>query len=313
MHEHSASDLLTDLGLLALAIIWGVNFVVVKFALSVIEPLAFNALRFPLACLVLYWVLRARGDSLVPRKKDVGTLIGLGILGHVLYQLVFIYGLDLTLAGNASVLLATSPVWTAMLAAGLGHERPGLWVWIGAAGTLAGMALVVVGGGGGLELGGNTLPGDLLMILAAVAWALFTVLARPLVLEYGPLRVTAWTVWIGAVGLILLGVPTVSRMDFGAVPLGAWAAVGYAGVFALAVAYVAWYRGVEKLGSSRTAVYSNVVPIVALLTAWIWLGEVPTGPQVAGAALVIGSVTLARLRGAPAKGLTPRSRAASDA
>ena len=55
MHEHSASDLLTDLGLLALAIIWGVNFVVVKFALSVIEPLAFNALRFPLACLVLYW------------------------------------------------------------------------------------------------------------------------------------------------------------------------------------------------------------------------------------------------------------------
>lgn len=289
-------DHLTDLGLVSLAAIWGVNFVVVKLGLEALPPLAFNTLRFPLACVVLYGVLRSRPGPLLPRSDGLVPLVGLGLLGHVVYQCLFIFGIDRTLAGNASILLATVPVWTTLLSLALGHERPSMQVWLGVAGTLTGMALVVLGGGG-VSLGGATFRGDVLMTGAAVAWALYTVASRRLVLEYGALRVTAWTLWIGTPGIVVLGLPDLLRTNLEGVPVGAWAAVVYAGVLALAVAYVAWYRGVEKLGSSRTAVYSNLVPVVALLTGWLWLGEVPSSLQIAGAALVVASLTLARLGG----------------
>ena len=288
------TDALTDVGLLALVVIWGVNFSVVKVALEELEPHAFNALRFPLACLVLYIVLRLRRLPLVPERKDWLAIVGVAVLGNVVYQWVFIIGIDETRAGNAAVILATVPVWTAFLSLGLGHERPGPALWAGTVGTLVGMSLVVLGGPSAVDLGGATLRGDVLMIIAAVCWATYTVGSRPLVTRYGALPVTAWTVWVGTVGLLIVGAPSLARMNYAGVSTAAWLAVVYAGIFALAVAYVAWYRGVEKIGSSRTATYSNLIPVVALAVAWVWIGEVPSVLQLLGAAVIIGSLTLAR-------------------
>jgi drug/metabolite transporter (DMT)-like permease len=289
------SDRLTYLGLLSLALIWGINFAVVKVGLEELDPLVFNALRFPLAAVALFVVLRARGGALGPELRDVPLLVGLGVLGNVAYQWLFIMGIDGTLAGNASIILATVPVWTALLSLRLGHERPGVLVWLGVAGTLAGMVLVVLGGAGAVGLGAETWRGDLLMLGAAVAWATYTVGSRGMVLRYGALRVTAWTVWVGTPVLLLIAVPGLLRTSFGNVSLMGWGTVVYAGFLSLAVAYVAWYRGVERIGSSRTAVYSNLVPVVALVTAWLWLGETPSPLQVLGAAIIIGGLTLTRL------------------
>lgn len=289
------SDRLTYLGLLSLALIWGINFAVVKVGLEELDPLVFNALRFPLAAVALFVVLRARGGALRPELRHVPLLIGLGVFGNVVYQWLFIVGIDNTLAGNASIILATVPVWTALLSLRLGHERPSLLTWLGVIGTLFGMVLVVLGGTGAVGLGVETWRGDLLMVGAAVAWATYTVGSRSMVLRYGALPVTAWTVWIGTPGLLLIAVPGLSRTSFGDVSLAGWGTVVYAGFLALAVAYVAWYRGVERIGSSRTAVYSNLVPVVALVTAWLWLGETPSPLQALGAAVIIGSLSLTRL------------------
>ena len=279
---------------MALVVIWGVNFSVVKVALEELEPHAFNALRFPLACLALYAVVRVLRLPLVPERKHWPAIVGIAVLGNVAYQWLFILGIDATRAGNASVILATVPVWTAFLSLALGHEKPGPALWAATVGTLAGMALVVLGGPSEVELGGATLGGDVLMIAAAVCWAAYTVGSRPLVTRYGALPVTAWTVWIGTVGLLILGTPSLARTDYRGVSAAAWVAVVYAGILALAVAYVAWYRGVQKIGSSRTAVYSNLIPVVALAVAWVWIGEVPTFLQLLGAAVIIGSLSLAR-------------------
>jgi drug/metabolite transporter (DMT)-like permease len=75
----------------------------------------------------------------------------------------------------------------------------------------------------------------------------------------------------------------------------------FSGAFSLALAYILWYYGIRHLGSSRTAVYSNTVPVVALLVAWLTLGEVPTLVQVAGTVMIIGGIGLARLRRKPAE------------
>jgi len=289
------SDALTDLGLLCLVVIWGVNFSIVKFALVELDPLAFNALRFPLACVALYVALRLRGLSLRPAAEDIPALVALGLFGNVVYQWLFVVGIDATLAGNASIILATVPVWTTVLSRRLGHERPEPAVWLGVLGTLLGMVLVVAGSASDIGVGANTLKGDTLMIFAAISWAIYTVGSARLVRQYGALRVSAWTIWIGTIGLLVIGGPALTRTPYRAVSGSTWGAVLYAGFLALALAYVAWYRGVEKLGSSRTAVYSNLVPVVALVAAWLWLGERPSVLQLLGGAMVIGSLTVTRL------------------
>ncbi len=256
----------TDLGLLVLTVIWGVNFSVIKAALEALDPMAFNALRFPIASVTLWVALRMRGSIPWPERQDLWPVVGLGLLGNVAYQLLFIIGLDLTFAGNSSLMLATTPVWTLILSTAIGAERHGTIVWLGVVGTLLGAGLVVVGGAGVGRSAGLPV-GDLLSLAAALTWAIYTIGGRNLTRRYGALAVTAWTLWIGTIGLCVLGAPQLVRTDFGRVDPIAWVAVAYAGVFAIAVAYLLWYRGVEVLGPSRTAVFSNLIPVVALLTA----------------------------------------------
>lgn len=279
-----------------MAVVWGGNFSVMKVGLESLDPLAFNALRFPLAALVVGGVLWARDDVGLPPREDWAALGALALLGHVIYQIVFIYGLDLTLAGNASVVLATSPAWTVVISALRGHERPGPAVWAGVAASLVGVALVVAGGDRGLSLGAGTLPGDLLVLVAAVLWAVYTVEGRDLIHRHGPLRVTAWTLWPAVIPLVAVGLPSLAGGTLARLDLGAWLTVAYAGVLAIGLAYVLWYRGVRRVGSSRTAVYGNLVPVVAVLVAWLWLGETLSALQIAGAAVAIGGVGLTRLK-----------------
>lgn len=295
----SSPPLAADLGLLGLAAIWGVNFSVVKVVLREMDPFALNALRFPLAALAFWLVLRARGGVRRPASEDVPRILLLGLVGNVAYQVFFIQGLDGTLAGNASLLLATTPIWTLVLSFVAGHERPNLRVMAGIGCTLTGIVLIVLGRGGGLTVQSSTLRGDLLMLGAAVLWSAYTVWGRTPVTRYGPLRMTAWSLWIATPVIVVMGIPSLRSSDLTAVSPGAWLGVVYAGVLSIAVAYVLWYRGVQLLGNSRTAVYSNLVPVMALVTAWLWLGETPTVGQLAGACVILGGLWLSRTAQAP--------------
>jgi drug/metabolite transporter (DMT)-like permease len=278
-----------------MALIWGLNFPVIKATLDQLPPLAFNAVRFPLASLAVLLILRSRGPLPRPRASDWPRILLLGILGNVVYQGFFIFGIDGTLAGNASILLATIPIWTVALSTLRGHERPGLVVWAGVLATVTGMTILVLGGRLALDFRGGTLLGDLLVVGAAMTWSLYTVGSRRVVHRYGSLPVTAWTLWIGTVGLTVLGLPSLLATPLSVVTPAAWGGAVYSGVMGIGIAYLLWYRGVRRIGSSRTAAYQNLVPVVALAVAWLWLGEVPTSLQILGAAVVLGGLTLARL------------------
>jgi drug/metabolite transporter (DMT)-like permease len=277
-----------------MALIWGVNFPIIKASLAAISPLAFNALRFPLASLTVLIILRAGGPLPRPARTDWTRIFLLGVVGNVVYQGFFIFGLNATYAGNASILLATIPVWTLILSTVRHHERPGLQVWAGIGITVLGMILVVLGGGQKVGFRGTPVVGDVLMVGAALAWSAYTVGSRGMVKKYGPVPVTAWTLWIGSPALVVLGIPSLLLMSPGTVPVGAWLGVSFAGIFAIGLAYILWYGGVHRIGSSRTAAYQNLVPIIALGLAWAWLGEVPEPIQLAGAAVILAGVSLAR-------------------
>ena len=280
--------------LLLMALIWAANFPFAKVALRQIPPLAFNALRFPLASLTLLALLMRQPT--VPRieRADFKRIFLLGIIGNLFYQQFFTFGLAYSRAGSASILLAGTPIVTALLSSFLGHERVKPRVWIGLCCTVAGIALVVAFGSQTSRPGENSLLGAALMFSASLTWAVYTVGSRKLVDKYGPILITTWTVGIGAIFIVLTGVPDMVRLRFNEVTPIAWLAVVYAGVVSLGIAYAIWYYGVEQLGNTRTSTYSNLVPALAVLIAWIVLGEQPTLGQIAGAAVIIGGVTLAQ-------------------
>ena len=286
----------TEAGLALMVLIWGVNFAVVKRALDAFEPLSFNSLRFAIASLFVLGVLRARGPLGRPDREDIPRIIVLGLMGNVLYQLAFIFGLDLTRAGNASLMLALTPLFTALLSAWTGHERPRLFTWLGGGLSLIGVGLV---SGSALAIGesASVLLGDAILVGAATVWAFYTVGARPLVQKYGSVRTTAWTLWTGAAGLFLIGLPALLSQDWTAVNdagIAAWGGLVFSAVFAIGLAYLIWYRGVQRIGNTRTAIFSNLTPIVALLAGAVWLGERLTLWSVLGALLTLGGVMLVR-------------------
>ena len=299
--EHTAGNVPTlgamDLALIGLVTIWGVNFVVVKAAVAQFLPLGFTALRFVFAATMLTAAAALAGLSFRVSRADLGRLALLGLVGNILYQPMFVIGLAHTTAGNSSIILASAPVIVAVESHCLRVERLSARAWAGVWLSCLGLGLVIVGGSKTLSLAPETLLGDVLTLGAAVCWGTYTVMARPVVARLNPLVVTAYAVLIGAAALLLIATPSFAAQDWGVVTLGAWAGLLYSGLLAIGLGYAIWVKGVQRLGGSRTAVYSNLTPIIATLTGVIFLGEHITALQIVGAACVLGGIVLTRVRG----------------
>ncbi len=298
-----------DALLLFMALIWGTNYTVIKFAFREVPPQAFNAVRMILASLVMLATMaitrRLRwnpGDVFYTRepltRRDWTALAGLGFVGHCLYQFLFIGGVARTSVANSSLLLAASPVLITIAAdvmrrAGVAAERVTALHWAGTLISLLGVYIVVSSGG---NTAGHSLEGDLLMGGAVVCWSVYTIAARPLMERHSPLGVTALSMAVGTLFYLPLAARAVTRVSWTSVSAGTWTALLYSAVLSICVAYVIWYVGVRELGTARTAVYSNLLPLIAMAAAFVWLHE-PIGPaKLVGAALVLLGVALTRVR-----------------
>jgi drug/metabolite transporter (DMT)-like permease len=281
----------TELSLVAMAVIWGVNFPVVKYGTQVMEPIAYNALRMTLGCAILFAIVQARPRPR-PAPDDIRQLLLLGVLGHCVYQILFIYGISLTRAGTASLVIASSPAVVAIIARAHGHERLSLRAVGGIALSIAGVVLVL---GGSIAADGTRhLIGDLMILLAVVVWAFFTTRLVPITQRVDSVQVAAWSLLGGIIPLVLIALPSLLRLEWGAVTPLTWGAVFYSGFLAMVIAYLLWYRGVREIGPTRTSMFGNLQPIVAVLVAWMLLGEIPTAFQGVGASAVLGGLYLVR-------------------
>lgn len=281
--------------MLLVCLIWGLNFSITKIALDQIPPLPFTAVRFIISSLLLWLILRLVEGKAAPAGGGMRTLILLGLLGNTCYQLTFTLGLDRTAATNSALILSTVPTVVAVFAGALGLERITPRMWIGIALGTLGVVLVIATRGVGFQTG--TLGGDLLTVLAVLCWAGYTVGLRRVPPSISPLRVTTITTIAGTPGLVLAGVPGMLRLNWGAIDLYAWAALGYAAVLSLVVAYLLWNRSVKAVGGTRTAIYMCVTPLFAAGGAWLLLGERPHPLQGVGAVFIIAGVLLTRAGG----------------
>lgn len=287
-----------EISLLFTILVWGVNFPIVKAALQVMHPFVFNALRFTVSLTVLgaLYFRQAREAS---RRADMGVpmllrILGLGILGHFLYQYFFILGIERTTSGNAALIMTSSPLWVALVALVLRVESLRLLAWIGLGFTLCGTAVIVLGGPADVDVGRVTLLGNALMVGAALSWGTYTALSRPVMQRVDPGALTLLSMAAALPFLWLIALPYWSGVAWEGITFWVWAAIFFSGGLSTGVAYVIWNFAVKHVGASHTAAYGNVIPIVALISGYLFLGEAVTLLQVTGGALMITGLVLMR-------------------
>lgn len=291
---------LAETSLLLAAFFVGADFVSVKYALAGIPPLVLVPARFVLAGLLLLGSLRllgAKGRSVL-RPRDLPVLAGLGLVGVTLNHVGYTVGLSLTSGSNGSLIFATAPVWGLLLGIALGLECSS---WRGASGlglAVAGVALVVSGGLGSPEA---SVSGDLLVCLSAFSWGAYTVLSLPMLRRVDPLVVAGWTMLLGgaaALPLAISGFPGLSEplssVAWGSVSLRSWAAALYSTVLASGFAIAAWQANVSRLGVNRVLVYMYLMTLFGLVFSVLLLAEDLSVEKVAGAAVILLGVYIAR-------------------
>jgi drug/metabolite transporter (DMT)-like permease len=296
---------ITDLLLLTVVAIWGMNFAVMKVAYRSFHPIAFNACRFVITSITMAALMKFRPDAARFERKDLKEILLLGFLINTVYQFLFVLGIDRTKAGNAGLILALVPIFAFLIGVLTNRESFSRRVVAGIVLSFIGVAAIVGLGASGLSLSG-TWRGDLMMIGAAFLWGWYTAGSLPLLMKYGWLAITGWMMLAGAAVLLPVSVPWLVKQDWSAIESPAWIALAYSSLFSIVYAYCVWAYALVNIGVTHTSMFSNVTPIAALFGGWLLLGEQPTPAQILGVALVLTGVFLVRSRNPATRGQTPR-------
>lgn len=283
-----------DLMLIAMSIVWGLNFTAIKGAVSEFQPLTFNTIRFGISSLFLLGLLWLRERSIRVHRKDLARFVLLAIIGNTAYQMFFINGIALTTATNSALILATTPIFIILFGALLNVEKVTSRIVQGVILSFIGVVMIVLGTGNSLTFSNQSLLGDLLIVANPICWSIYTVLSKPMLKEYSPLKLTAVTMAIGAVPLVLVGIPSLGTQNWAEISTSSWVGLGFSAFLAIGLGYVIWYTGVSRIGSAKTSLYDNLVTVFAVASAWIILSESMTWIQILGAVLVFGSLYLVR-------------------
>ncbi len=288
--------------LLATALIWGVNILIFKYSIGILEPVVFNALRLVFSSLALALCLgiesRWNGRPFWPRSTEKTAIPWLRVasfsaLTGIWYMVLFLTGIMRTTAGNTALLLASMPMWTAVLSYIWLRERLPAVTWAGLGLTLAGTVTVTLAGGR-VSLGMEYLAGNLLILAAAFSWAAATVLSRSILQTMSPLQLT-FIASLTTTPLHMIWILPQLHQHWETI-LEPWmmAAIVFSGALSTGLAYALWNTGVKLIGGSHAAIYQNVVTLVAVTGGWIVLGEQPLAAQVIGGLTIIAGVLIMR-------------------
>lgn len=294
MSEKNTTTLVAILPILLLQQILGAfTFPIAKVGLDIIEPFAFAFYRFLFSSIALLLITRFYRKTPKIERKDRWRIVGLGLIIIPFNQVLYLYGQSLTGVGHGSLLFATTPVF--IFLAALIHLKEKLVVRRMIGIILAVIGVFVIMGGGAITISTDYLIGDLIILLAVMAWAYYTVLGKPMVQKYGAIRVTAYALASGSAIYFPFGLYAALRVDYSAVTTAGWLSVLYLALGTSVAAYVLWYWILKQMAASRIAVFHNIQPIVASVVAWVWLDEQLGLSFIVGGLIVLSGVILAEI------------------
>ncbi|QYN20536.1 DMT family transporter [Amycolatopsis sp. DSM 110486] len=269
-------------------VLWASAFPSIRVGLDGYGPLGLSLARLVVASVALAVAAPFLGVRL-PRRKDLPLIALCGLTGMAAYQVLLNWGEVHVPAGTASLLVATAPVFSAVLAAAFLGERLGARGILGSAVALGGSALIALSGG---DVQYST--AAWVVLAAALVQGAYHFCSKPLLRHYSGLEVACYAMWTGT--LFSLPLAPAAWHGLETAPTSAQAAVLYLGLLPSALGFVLWGYGVARntVTAATSALY--LVPVVALAVAYVWLGEVPAPVELAGGAIAVGGVVLITAR-----------------
>ncbi|CAN5847872.1 DMT family transporter [soil metagenome] len=290
--------------LLLLAVLWGSAFPGIKLGLEGMSPGHLTLLRHLVASACFVPFLALTGRKLRPERRDVPFFFLLGLLGYFFYHTALNFGELHVSAGAASLIIATAPAFTAVVAYFLLSERLSGLGWLGIGVSLGGVILILLGSGASVGFNAYAL----LILVSAVVTAFHAVLQKPLFKRYRPVEVTAFATGAGTLPmLIFLPGLAADVATAGVTPL---LATVYIGVVPSAVAYTLYAYALSQAPVTLVAAFLYMVPVFSLLFSWLLLGEVPTLLTLVGGGIAISGIAL--VNRSRRRNRLPLAEAASD-
>jgi drug/metabolite transporter (DMT)-like permease len=277
---------------------WSSAFSGIRIALESYNPLQLTLLRFLVASsvFIVYGIITR---IKLPRKEDVPGLFLLSLAGITIYHTTLNLGEVSVPAGTASFIIATAPVFTALISSFALKEKLNSRGWSGFCVSLAGSAVMALGGGTGMQF----TKGALLILLSAMCTAVFFVYQKPFFSRYKPIELTAYITWLGTVPLLLFAGGLPGQM-VRATANSTLAAV-YIGIFPAAIAYASWSIALSKLPATRASSLLYINPLLAMLFGYVLQGEIPHLLQIAGGVVAMAGVVMVNTRNIGLKGAEP--------
>jgi len=275
-------------------LLWAWAFAGIRAGLQSYGPGELALLRFGTASVaLLLYALVAR--MRLPSVQDLPVIFAAGLLGITTYHLALNIGEQTVTAGAAALLISTSPIFTAVLSMLLLKERFTIWGWTGLGVSAGGVAMIALGGEGGIALD----PNALVILVAAAATALYFVVAKRPLQRYSALEFTTYAIWAGTLPLLVFAPGLISQLPL-ASGQATWSGI-FLGIFPGAIAYVLWNRALSVMPASLLSTFLYFQPINAVWIAWLWLGEVPSALALLGGAISLVGVVVVAMRGVNGK------------
>jgi drug/metabolite transporter (DMT)-like permease len=288
----SKPRLLPTLSALFAVVIWGATFVATKIALIEVSPATIVWIRFGIGVLILGMTVLARRQFAFPSASDLWMLALLGFIGVTFHQWLQATGLQTARASDTAWIVATIPVFTALFGWMFLKEKMG-WLRVGGIVIAALGVLLIVSNGkiAGLFAGWNQARGELLILISALNWAVYTILSRRELARHPAARMMLYVmlfgwlftcVWIFSIGPGLSEIP--------ALTFRGWIAILMLGIFGSGLAYIAWYDALQEIPASQLGVFINIEPLVTTVLAAMMINEQITLITLIGGAIIIFGV-----------------------
>ncbi len=274
-------------------IIWGFNFIALHVLSETFTVMGLLAARYAIMVVALGIALWAIERDLTIRRKDLPYMAGFALVTVVIYQPAFTAGVYYTMVAEAALLISTAPIFAMLIAWALRWERLTVKQGVGTLISFGGIACVIIGGMKAQNVPDDHNFGLAMMVLSAILWACYAVFSKPMLKVYSPLKVNFWAHTLGALVLIPWGWGDAAKVDWATLSPETWVYFGYFALLAGVYGFVVWFRGVAKIGSSKTMLFQYLVPLVATVVAYFLLREQPTTVQIAGIVVTLVGLRLA--------------------
>jgi drug/metabolite transporter (DMT)-like permease len=280
------------------ATVWGASFIATKVALEDVSPITIVWMRFSMGVIVLGLAVALRKQFSLPKKNEWGYFAILGFLGITFHQWLQSNGLQTSEAGTTAWIVATTPVFMALLGWLVLKEKLD-WIRSFGIGLAFFGVLVVVSDGNiaSIFIGTFGAPGDALVLVSAVNWSIVSVLSRGGLKIYPAGLMVFYMMAFGCLFTSILFFSGGYYAEIPALSFNGWLGMIFLGIFCSGLAYIAWYDALQALSTAGTGVFLYIEPLVAVVVAFFVLGERITIGSILGGAVILFGVWLVSRNG----------------